>query len=287
MRVHHFNCGTLCPRSAQLVHGIGGWFKPGRLVCHCLLVETGAGLLLVDTGLGRRDVADPARRLGRVFTTLCAPKLDVQETAAAQVQALGFSLEDVQHIVVTHADPDHIGGIDDFPRATIHLHEQEYRAMTEPTWRERRRYRPMQWNAHTRFAWHRVDGERFEGFDAVRPIAGLDEVLLVPLVGHTRGHSGVAIRSTDGWLLHAGDAYFHRAQMDPYRPYVPPGLAAFQRATDTDHAARVHNQERLRRLRAERGTQISIICSHDPMEFDTRIKTATARAGLPLVPQGS
>jgi hypothetical protein len=31
----------------------------GRLICHCLVVETDDGLVLVDAGFGRRDVADP------------------------------------------------------------------------------------------------------------------------------------------------------------------------------------------------------------------------------------
>ena len=46
MRVHHLNCGTMNP------HVIG------RIVCHVLLCETDAGLVLVDTGFGLADVAD-------------------------------------------------------------------------------------------------------------------------------------------------------------------------------------------------------------------------------------
>lgn len=40
MRVHHLNCGTMHPR-----------FVPDGLVCHVLLLETAAGLVLVDSGL--------------------------------------------------------------------------------------------------------------------------------------------------------------------------------------------------------------------------------------------
>jgi len=42
----------------------GGWSLRARLVNHSLLIETGAGLVLVDTGLGLRDVADTRGRLG-------------------------------------------------------------------------------------------------------------------------------------------------------------------------------------------------------------------------------
>ena len=101
-------------------------------------------------------------------------------------------------------------------------------------------------------------------------------MLLVPLPGHSRGHAGVAVHTADGWLLHAGDAYVHRAQLDPERAYTPLGLAAFQRATDFNTRLRRENQERLRVLRAERGTEIQIFCAHDSMEFDICCRTEQA-----------
>lgn len=278
MQVHHLNCATLRPRPAHLVHGIGGWWRRGRLVSHCLLIESNAGLVLVDSGLGTRDVQEPHARLGRAYTTLLAPKLDLEETAVAQVRALGFTPADVQHIVITHGDPEQIGGLDDFPRAEVHLAANEYQALHKPTKAERRRYRSCQWNAQTRFQLHAEGGERFEGFEGVRAVAGTDRILLIPLAGHTRGHCGVAVHSRGGWLLHAGGAYFHRAQLDPFQPYIPLGLSILQRYYDKDRVSRVRNQERLRRLRAERGTEISIFCAHDPMDFDMYTKTAAARA---------
>ena len=279
MRVHHLNCATLRPRPARLIHGIGSLHERGRLVTHCLLLETTAGLVLVDSGFGTRDVADAQARIGRVLLHTLAPQLDINETAVSQVRALGLAPEDVRHIVLTHADVDHIGGIDDFPWATVHIYAEEYRAIMDPTPMERRRYRSRQWNQQTRFSPHPLGGERFEGFEAVRPIPDLPSVLLVPLPGHTRGHAAVAVNSDDGWLLHAGDAYYHRAQLDPYQPFIPVGLRMMQRLGDHNHMARRHNQERLRRLRAERGTQISILCSHDPMEFDMAVKTDAGRLG--------
>jgi glyoxylase-like metal-dependent hydrolase (beta-lactamase superfamily II) len=41
------------------------------------------------------------------------------------------------------------------------------------------------------------------------------EIRLVRLAGHTAGHVGVAVPAGDGrWLLHAGDAHFHRVTID-------------------------------------------------------------------------
>lgn len=80
MRVHHLNCGSLRPLGGRLVDGEPGLLRTGRMVCHCLLVETEAGLVLVDSGMGLRDVADPAGRLGRRFLRLTRPVLRAEET---------------------------------------------------------------------------------------------------------------------------------------------------------------------------------------------------------------
>ena len=57
MRVHHLNCGTLCPHGRRLLAGEGGLLEPATVVCHCLLIETDDGLVLVDTGFGVEDLS--------------------------------------------------------------------------------------------------------------------------------------------------------------------------------------------------------------------------------------
>ena len=61
----------------------------GKLTCHCLLVETGDSLVLLDTGFGLRDVADPKGRLSRFFLTLVSPGFREEMTAVRQIQRLG------------------------------------------------------------------------------------------------------------------------------------------------------------------------------------------------------
>jgi glyoxylase-like metal-dependent hydrolase (beta-lactamase superfamily II) len=103
----------------------------------------------------------------------------------------------------------------------------------------------------------------------VRGLEGLPpEILLVSLPGHTLGHAGVAIDRGGHWLLHAGDAYFFYAEMDPTDPYCIPGLRWYQRMMDKDHALRVSNQARLRELRRGHGAEVQIFCAHDEVEFE-------------------
>jgi glyoxylase-like metal-dependent hydrolase (beta-lactamase superfamily II) len=261
VRIHHLNCGTMRPAGGRLMDGHRGLLRSARLVCHCLLIESGDGLVLVDTGLGTEDVERPRERLGRSFLAGVRPVLDEAETALAQVRRLGFAPGDVRHVVMTHLDLDHAGGLSDFPDAQVHVLDVELDAALHPaSLTEHRRYRPPQWAHGPRWAVHGARGEPWLGFDRVEAVG---EIFLVPLHGHTRGHAGVAVSRGDGWLFHGGDAFFHHGEVES-PPRCPRGLIAFQRLMAVDEAARRHNQERLRDLHAAHPDQVTIVCAHDP-----------------------
>jgi glyoxylase-like metal-dependent hydrolase (beta-lactamase superfamily II) len=284
MRAHHVDCGTMCPASARLINGRGGWFERGEMVCHVLIVETDDGLVLVDTGLGTADVEDPTRRLGGQFVAMTHPKLLREQTALAHVERLGFKRSDVRHIVPTHLDLDHVGGLSDFPEASVHVFEPELEAATRrATVKERNRYRPVQIEHGPRWVVHPLAGDTWLGFDRVRVLG--EDIALVPLVGHTRGHCAVAVRDGEGWLLHAGDAYFFHGEVDPVSPRSTPGLAFFQRLVAVDDRARRNNQVRLRELVRDHGAEVRVFSAHDPVElaaFQAAVpKTNGVRPGQP------
>ncbi|MDZ7281028.1 MBL fold metallo-hydrolase [Sphingomonas sanguinis] len=276
MRIHHLNCGTDCPLGGALFDGRSRG-PIGQLVCHCLLIETEAnGLVLVDTGFGLRDVAHPHRRpeprIPLAWRAMLNIRLREQETAIRQIEALGYTARDVRHIVLTHLDFDHAGGLEDFPHATVHVMAREYDDATAPHRGivARNRWRSPQWDGVDRWRRYTASGESWFGFDAVRDLAGLpSEILMVPLPGHTWGHAGVAVRQPGGrWLLHAGDAYFYRGEMRSARRHCTPGLRAYQRLMEVDATARMTNQARLRALSIEQRDSVTIACAHDPVEWE-------------------
>ncbi|MBW8481696.1 MBL fold metallo-hydrolase [Actinomadura parmotrematis] len=266
MRHHHLNCGTLCPPGGRLVDGTGGVLAFARNVCHCLLLETDDGLVLVDTGLGLDDVRDPAG-LNPAFRRIVRPVLDERETAVRQVARLGHDPRDVRHIVLTHLDLDHAGGLRDFPHARVHVHAAELEAARRPlTSLERSRYRSAHWSHGPDWSPHATAGEDWFGFTAVRDLPGLPpSILLVPLAGHTRGHVGVAVDTGGRWLLHAGDAYFNHAQLEA-EPSCPPATRFFQTLMQADRTTRLHNLRRLNEL--ARTGAADIFSAHDGTEFD-------------------
>jgi glyoxylase-like metal-dependent hydrolase (beta-lactamase superfamily II) len=271
MRIHHLNCMTMCPLGGMLMDGHAHLFlSSAKLVCHCLLIESDRhGLVLVDTGFGTRDARE-RERLSPLFRRLNRPTLDEGETALRQVERLGFRARDVRHIILTHLDFDHAGGLDDFPEARVHLLARERDVATaQRSWLDRQRFRPQQWSSQTRWVTYQPSGEAWHGFDSVRAAVELDEeILLVPLPGHTMGHAGVALKNDGRWLLHCGDAYFYAGEMDLRRAYCTPGLAAYQTMMEQDRGLRLLNQRRLRQLAAEQADSVQLFCAHDPHEFE-------------------
>ena len=238
----------MCPRGGRLFGGEGGPWAVAPMCCHCLLIEGEDGLVLVDSGLGVEDVADP-RRLGFLFTALTRPRLEVGETALRQVADLGFRVDDVRHIVPTHLDLDHAGGLADFPAATVHVHAAELRAAKAPTWRERQRYRRAQLDAspagtRSRSAATLVrlrrrpraagNARRRAARPAARPFAR-------PL--RRRGAHGVGLAVSLRRRLfppRRGRARGRRRRRS--------GVRLFESLVNVDRAARVANQKRLREL---------------------------------------
>jgi glyoxylase-like metal-dependent hydrolase (beta-lactamase superfamily II) len=254
MKVHHLNCATMRPPLVA-----------GGIVAHCLLIETDQGLTLVDTGFGTHEVSDPKATIDPLSRKLLKPALDITETAISQIERRGYTADDVRHILLTHLDLDHAGGLRDFPKATVHVLDTELEAATNPKGtKERARYPKAQREGVT-FETHRAEGEDWFGFEAVSAIPGLPEdVLMVPLIGHTRGHTGIAVKGDNGWLLHAGDAYFYRGEVE-----TPPSnifaLKLTAKQTETIREQRLSNVERLRELKAQ--GEVEVFCAHDPVEL--------------------
>lgn len=271
MRIHHLNCISTCPVGGRLMDArTESIVRRGELSCHCLLVETARELVLIDTGFGLRDVEDPRSRLSRFFLALLRPDFRAELTAISQIRRMGFDPRDVRHVVLTHLDFDHAGGLDDFPHARVHLMASEREAaFRQATMLDRMRYRPQQWSTRERWRVYEPGGERWFGFERVRALDGVPpEIAMVPLIGHTLGHAGVAVRRDDDWLLLAGDAYFFRHEMDLEHPWCTPGLRFYQWMMEKDREQRLHNQSRLRELRRAHGDVVKLVCSHDVVEFE-------------------
>jgi glyoxylase-like metal-dependent hydrolase (beta-lactamase superfamily II) len=249
--IHHINCGTLFVPSYPTV------------VCHCLLIQDGKRLAVIDTGIGLEDVHNPIGRLGQPLIDMAGFQFNESDTAVRRIEAAGLSPGDVGHIVLTHGDPDHAGGLADFPNALVHFSEEEQAQIAGGHWR----YVPTQFAHGPSWKTYGRSARQWFGMEA-RPveIGFSSEVLLIPLFGHTLGHCGVAIQQENKWLLHVGDAYYLRVELtaDDH----PVSLLAAQRADDDTQ--RRSSLEQIRRLVRDHGDEVEVVGYHDLSELPAR-----------------
>jgi len=254
VKVHHLNCGTMHPRAT-----------PGGLVCHVLLLETDAGLVLVDSGLGLHDVAEPAKRFGAARFYV-RPAFDADEAAITQVRRLGFDPADVRHVILTHFDADHTGGLADFPSAQVHLTAAEAFAALHPkTLTEKQRYLPSQ-RAHGPVLVEHTpaESEAWRGFAGAEELSGIAPgIVLISLPGHTRGHAAVAVDAGERWVLHVGDAFYKRGQIDGTNK-APRAMTGMERAVAHDWKRVRANHRRLAELWAAAEPDLLLVNAHDP-----------------------
>ena len=273
MRIHHLNCGTIHVVGGVAIIGTGNLLTPARGVTHCVLIETDDGLLLVDTGFGTRDCTHPTPFMRGVIA-MSGFGRGLEETAARQIERLGYAPEEVKHIVLTHFHFDHAGGLPDFPRAKVHVYKGEYEAVTQPQdMYERYPYRPEHWSHGPDWVVHSLRGDRWFGLDCTPPVdLGTTTFCLVPLPGHTRGHCAVALRlpHKGGWLLHCGDAYTFHGDVDPEHPSHPPYHRLLRPWFNVNRAMRAigAHSPRLRALLDQHGDEIRLTCTHDPHELE-------------------
>ncbi|CAN5421712.1 MBL fold metallo-hydrolase [soil metagenome] len=231
-----------------------------QVCCHCLVVRDTVGVALIDTGIGLEDVRDPVGRVGQIAIDMAGFQFQEADTAVRQLAHRSVTDSDVKHIVITHLDPDHAGGLADFPGAKVHVSNEELAAFTQgdPRYRQVQASHGPHWSTHSvnNSSWYGLAARRLElGFEA--------EVLLVPLFGHTAGHCGVVIGHGKRWTLHVGDAYYLRAELT--EPEHPVGQLAALRAVDNEQ--RVSSLEHLRRLARDHGSEIHMLGYHDIQEL--------------------
>jgi len=257
VKVHHLNCLE--------IQSPGN----GRAIGHCLLLETKSRLILIDAGIGLLDTKNPDGRIGRNLINAVGFQFNEKRTALSQIKDLGLNPEKVTDCVVSHLDPDHIGGLADFPNATVHVGLEEY----EHFQRGSHRYLQHQLDHRPRIKTYASTSETWRGLEARRiTIVSETDIYLIPLFGHTVGHCGVALKYKANWLFYVGDAYYLRAELSDREH--PVHALAEMRADDPQ--MRMESLNIIRRF-VINNPQTKVFSYHDLSEFTPFVSDGTSK----------
>lgn len=231
------------------------------------VVERPDGLVLIDTGWSRRACAFPHDDPGLAHAALLGLSVKPEDALASQLISLGYAPGDVRHVVATHLHSDHIGGVVDFERATVHVNDRELDATARGL---RGGYTP-EVRSLPRLSSYALDPVPALGFPFSRDLFGDGTVLALDGRGHTAGSVVIAIKLQDGWLLHAGDAaqYVGEYRADEG---APPSLYARVMSWDLAEQRRTYGLLR----GAESTHEARVVVSHDPDLLDALPTTKEA-----------
>ncbi|GAB16480.1 hypothetical protein GOEFS_003_00030 [Gordonia effusa NBRC 100432] len=262
-KIHVVDAGTLRPP--------GG----GEIPTQCLLVERPNGILAVDAGFSLSFLMD-SKAIGFERFFIRPPQYP-HLALANQVRALGFSPADVTDIALTHLHSEHCAGIMDFPDARIHVSQREFDVANNGSLRSKVSYRQHIWAHGPNWQFHTGTAT----WQGIHNAAYIDaDTVLVPLPGHTIGHCGVAVRTGDRWLLHAGDSSYSDLTLPTSpKPIFP--LRQYQWISAADRAAARRTLGVLKKL--SRDPDIDVINSHSGIDHLARTtgQLITAAAGHP------
>jgi len=164
------------------------------LALRCLLIEAPESLILVDTGVGRKE-DDRFRDIYGIDNAGAPSRLE------DGIRAAGFEPTDVETVILTHLHFDHAGGAtlrrDDgslapsFPWAQYVVQEGELAFSGRRNERIRASYTPENIEPITEAGlWHTVSGE----------VEFTRGVHLIPTPGHTPHHQCIQVESDGGRL---------------------------------------------------------------------------------------
>ena len=200
IELHVLDCGTIEVSDLDIFSTAGDFAGISDTFTNsCWLVRHPDGDLMWDTGLPGMLTNTAAQENG-VFT------VSLDQTLTDQLRARDIDPQSIEYVSVSHSHFDHIGQVDQVSDATWLVHEDEYNAMFPPEGSDGAAEGETV-NQFSAFA--SLERETFTG---EKDVFGDGAVTILPMPGHTPGHTVLQVMLEEtGPVLLTGDLW-HRAE---------------------------------------------------------------------------
>ena len=160
---------------------------------------------IVDTGM----TEPKAKRMGRAYDFICRP--------SEALARIGIDAKSEPDVILTHAHFDHVGTMEDYPKARFHIQDEEMIHVTGRDMTHRAVPRRLSPRGH-----QAPDRPRLWGAHGVpRRRRGVGAGDRVPLLGgHARGQAVLRVHTARGWVILASDAVHVFEETDEERPFA-------------------------------------------------------------------
>lgn len=189
------------------------------LPVYVYLIEHPKGRILVDTGWHTDVRTDQKKHMSWQINIASKALLPDGEAVTEQLKARGLSPADIDVLLLTHLDVDHVSGLTLMREAkTIYAGEAELSAAA----RGDIRYNKKLWEGVKIMPVPMSENEAFP-FGHSWDVFGDGTINFIDLAGHSAGLTGAIIRNNGKYVIITGDACYNRHS---YEDLKMPGITA-------------------------------------------------------------
>jgi N-acyl homoserine lactone hydrolase len=210
------------------------------------LIEHERGLVLMDTGVVPEAAVDPAGAYGELAEHI-GLRFTAEQRVDKQIEALGYRVTDVTHVIVSHAHFDHTGGLYLFPHAKFYIGGADLPYSFWPNPAAAAFFRRPDIEATRAFDWNPLDGDH--------DLFGDGSITILAMPGHTPGNSSVLVRLPDRTFLLTGDTVHLRSALTDTMPM----------GSDFNTRDSITSIRRLRQIADSHAAEVWV--THDPEDW--------------------